>query len=172
MPEDEKRVAKLCCSHATCQHVVQDLLDDVAEQRDHWHEEALRCFAGTPSRTLVQAAIALAEQDAHEQSDKADYWHDQFERVEAERDRLAKRLAAAWSSYLDIALDARLDDGTPMLEVVFATNPELRKRLVEALHKPDRAVRERPVWTPPTAPEADPVHRPDKKRKKKEETDA
>lgn len=44
-----------------------------------------------------------------------------------------KQLAAAWSPYLEVALRERLDDGTPVLEVVFAVRPDLRERLLAAL---------------------------------------
>jgi hypothetical protein len=74
--------------------------------------------------------------ETREQSDKADYWHAQFEARTVERDALRKTVAAAWSAYLDLALDSRLDDGTPMLDVVFDMYPGLRSKLVEAIYKP------------------------------------
>jgi hypothetical protein len=40
-----------------------------------------------------------------------------------------RRLAAAWSAYIDLLIDARLDDGTPVLTVVLARNPRLREEL-------------------------------------------
>jgi len=45
-----------------------------------------------------------------------------------------RRLAVAWTAYLDLALAARLDDGTPILQIVLETNPELRRRLEAALN--------------------------------------
>jgi hypothetical protein len=44
-----------------------------------------------------------------------------------------KHLARAWSAFLDTAMDARLDDGTPVLQLVLAINPDLRNRLDKAL---------------------------------------
>jgi hypothetical protein len=102
--------------------------------------------------------------EAREQSDRADYWHAQFEERTVERDALRKTLAGAWSAYLDLALDTRLDDGTLMLDVVFDMHPTLRNRLVETIYKPRGPKPGEVVWTPPTAPEADPVHRPGRRK--------
>lgn len=41
--------------------------------------------------------------------------------------------ARAWSAYLDLALRERLDDGTPILALVFAHDPDLRERFARAL---------------------------------------
>ena len=44
-----------------------------------------------------------------------------------------ERLAAAWSAYLDLALDDRLDDGTRVLSLALARRPDLAERLTAAL---------------------------------------
>lgn len=41
--------------------------------------------------------------------------------------------ARAWGAFLELALLDRLDDSTPVLEVVFALDPVLKRRLAEAL---------------------------------------
>lgn len=41
--------------------------------------------------------------------------------------------ARAWSFWLEAAMNDRLDDGTPVLKMVFMQNPELAQRLSEAL---------------------------------------
>lgn len=47
--------------------------------------------------------------------------------------RARKDLAEVWGMFLETMLDDRLDDGTPVLQLVFARNPELGQRLKEAL---------------------------------------
>lgn len=51
--------------------------------------------------------------------------------LEAENARLRKSLARAWAAYLDLAVDLKLEDGTPVLTEVLCSNPELRKRLFD-----------------------------------------
>ena len=51
----------------------------------------------------------------------------------SKRAECRKALAAGWARYLDAALHETLEDGTPVLSVVLATNPELRDRLEAAL---------------------------------------
>lgn len=40
-----------------------------------------------------------------------------------------QRLTRAWSAWLELAMEQELDDGTPVLAVVMAHNPDLRDRL-------------------------------------------
>lgn len=44
-----------------------------------------------------------------------------------------KALGRAWSAYLELLFEQKLDDGTPLLQVVLAQNPDLRRRLVSAM---------------------------------------
>lgn len=44
-----------------------------------------------------------------------------------------KGKALAWGAYIESALDQTLEDGTPVLEVVFAHNPDLADRLRKVL---------------------------------------
>lgn len=44
-----------------------------------------------------------------------------------------KATGRAWSAFLDLALDQRLEDGTAVLDLVLARNPGLRERLEAAL---------------------------------------
>jgi hypothetical protein len=44
-----------------------------------------------------------------------------------------RALAHAWSAYLELLMDERLDDGTPVLQTVLALNPDLRHRLATTL---------------------------------------
>ena len=57
---------------------------------------------------------------------------DDREAVAAQK-RTRARNAAYWSAELAYMLDDRLDDGTPVLAIVFAENPDLARRLREAL---------------------------------------
>ena len=68
---------------------------------------------------------------------------DGFERCQEEvkgwlRDRSAVSektvVGYYWSRRLEEMLDERLDDGTPVLEVVFAMNPDLKSRLKKVIN--------------------------------------
>lgn len=61
--------------------------------------------------------------------------------LDRERRENRLRLAAAWSAFLDLALNDTLEDGTPVLSYVLLANPDLRLRLNAAMA---------PRTTPPT----------------------
>ena len=44
-----------------------------------------------------------------------------------------KAAARAWSAYLDLLMEQKLDDGYPVLLYVLDNNPDLRRRFREAL---------------------------------------
>lgn len=46
---------------------------------------------------------------------------------------LRKSLGKAWSAWLELAFQQQLDDGTPVLQLVLQSDPELRARLRTAL---------------------------------------
>ena len=54
--------------------------------------------------------------------------------LDRERQFSRKRLAVAWSAFLDLALQDTLEDGTPVLAYVLLTNPDLRLRLSDAMN--------------------------------------
>lgn len=60
------------------------------------------------------------------------------EQVAAQREATAR----AWTAFLNVALEDRLEDGTRTLDIVFARNPDLRRRLAAAL---DEGQAPRPV---------------------------
>jgi len=83
-------------------------------------------------RRIRRLVLALVRERRHlEESERAlDVNSREVRRLREEK---REALAHAWSAYLDIATEARLEDGTPLLTVVFETHPELRKRLETAL---------------------------------------
>jgi hypothetical protein len=54
-------------------------------------------------------------------------------RERAQNAESRRRLGISWSAYLDLLIDSRLEDGTPLLSVVLEHHPELRDRLDAAL---------------------------------------
>lgn len=44
-----------------------------------------------------------------------------------------KAAARAWSAYLDLLLEQKLDDGYPLLLYILNADPDLRRRFREAL---------------------------------------
>lgn len=46
-----------------------------------------------------------------------------------------KATARAWSAFLDIALTATDEEGFPIIELVFIHNPDLARRMKEALRQ-------------------------------------
>jgi hypothetical protein len=44
-----------------------------------------------------------------------------------------QRLARAWTAWLNLALESRLEDGTSVLALTLEINPDLRRRLEAAM---------------------------------------
>lgn len=42
-------------------------------------------------------------------------------------------LTQAWSAFLDVLLDLRLEDGTPLLPLLLELDPDLRRRFIDAI---------------------------------------
>lgn len=70
----------------------------------------------------------------NEASRSAAYTQSKVDRALAKERQVSRRAAGkAWSAYLQLALDEKAEDGTPIMELVLAYNPKLRERLKKAL---------------------------------------
>jgi hypothetical protein len=56
--------------------------------------------------------------------------------LRAQIENQRKATAGAWTAFLNLALDARLGDGTSVLGLALALNPDLRRRLAAAMNAP------------------------------------
>lgn len=104
-------------------------VSDLARTREEFwgHIEARGPLAEQALDALIAAEVVAAIQTATA---------DLHAQIRTQRQATAR----AWSAFLDLALHDRLEDGTLVLDVVFAHNPDLRSRLAALLDQPQGAV--------------------------------
>lgn len=98
--------------------ITQDADEATEHTRGHGYsrEEAREECVITPEQILGEIETAVADREAV-----------------AALARTRAQNAAHWNKALADMLDDRLEDGTPVLAIVFAENPDLRRRLRKAL---------------------------------------